>query len=187
MKAHVNLLVADLFGEERFPFQKVALPGTFLFLLAAILVGTMVEFQRARSLNQKLTALNGQRADIIQSISSLQAETAEILRQEDQAIEVNRARAVLLKRLEQERIHWSGLVQEMSHLVPEGVWLTLLESLEKRELRIVGFAQSHEGIARLVSELERSRYFQEIRLVYAEKKIEMGQTHVTFEVRSFIR
>jgi Tfp pilus assembly protein PilN len=200
MKAHVNLLVADLSGEDQFPFQKVALPGAFLFLILAMLGGTAVEFTRSRSLKDEIRTLNERRATITQALGNLKSETGEILRQAETAGGGNEAREQLLKQLERERIPWSGLMREVSFLVPDNVWLTRIEGIEDpkgekpfekvqsiKELKFVGFASSHRAITQWMSALEGSRYFGRVTLIFAKKDSGEGQSRWSYEIQAALR
>jgi Tfp pilus assembly protein PilN len=200
MKAHVNLLTADLFGGDRFPFQKVALPGAFLFLVLAILIGTAVEFTRSKSLKQEIRTLNERRATITQSLGHLKSESDEILRQAMTASEGNKTREDLLKQLERERIPWSNLMREVSFLVPDSVWLTRMEGVEDpnlqkpsekvqaiKEVKFVGFASSHMAVTQWMSALEGSRYFERVTLIFAKKDSGEGQSRWTFEIQAVLK
>jgi Tfp pilus assembly protein PilN len=204
MKAHVNLLVADLFGEDRFPFQKVVLPMSFSLLILAILAGTAVEFTRARHLKSEVRDLNQRRAIIAQSLDSIQSETGEVLRQADATSEGSKEQ--LIQKLQQIRIPWTDLLREVSLLIPDNVWLIRMEGVEAsqagsfsdaaqatdlnrsvNELKFVGFGTSHAAITQWMSALERSRYFRDVTLVYAEKKSDEGGVRVNFEIQAGLR
>jgi Tfp pilus assembly protein PilN len=200
MKAHVNLLVADLFGEDRFPFQKVVLPGAFFLLLLAILAGTALEFTRSQSLKEEVRGLNQRKAYITQSMDSIKLETDEILRQSEAASEGNKDSERLLQQLQRERISWATLMREVSVLIPDNVWLTRMEGVQEpqgenssepiksvKELKFVGFGASHMAITRWMSALERSRHFKDISLVFAEKKTDEGQPKVNFEIKVVLK
>ena len=195
MKVHVNLLIADLFGEDQFPFHKVVLPGAFLVLILAILGGTVVEFGRSKSMKQEVGELNARRATITQSLGSLRSETEDVLRQAESASEGFQTREQLLKQLEQERIPWFNLMREISFLVPDNVWLNSLEGVEDlsagkssdkrqtiKELKLEGFAASHMAIMQWMSALEGSRHFKHVRLIFAKKDPDEKQARVTFEM-----
>ncbi len=206
MKAHVNLLVADLFGEDRFPFHKVVLPGAFLLLILAILVGTAVESTRSRSLKGEIKDLNQRKAYITQSLDSIKSETGEVLRQAEATSEGNKEKEQLLQQLRQVHIPWADLLREVSVLIPDNVWLTRMEGVEEsqggnssdatksvdiaksvRELKFVGFGSSHMAVTQWMSVLEHSRYFKNVTLVYAEKKSDEGQPRVNFEIQAVLK
>lgn len=206
MKAHVNLLVADLFGEDRFPFQKVVLPGAFFLLLLAILAGTALEFTRSQSLKEEVRGLNQRKAYITQSMDSIKLETDEILRQSEAASEGNKTKEQLLQQLQQVHIPWTDLLREVSVLIPDNVWLTRMEGIEElqggnssdraqstdiaksvKELKFVGFGASHVAITRWMLALERSRYFRDVTLIFTEKRTDEGQSRVNFEIKAVLK
>jgi Tfp pilus assembly protein PilN len=206
VKAHVNLLVADLFGEDRFPFQKVVLPVSFLLLILSILAGTAVEFTRTQSLKTEIKDLNQRKAVVSQSLDSIRSETGEVLRQTEATTDANKERERLLQQLQQVRIPWADLLREVSVLIPDNVWLTRMEGVEEfqagsstgatqstdltksvNELKFVGFGASHMAITQWMSTLERSRYFRDVTLVYAEKKSDEGGVKVNFEIQATLR
>ncbi|MCI0529478.1 MAG: PilN domain-containing protein [Nitrospira sp.] len=202
MKTHVNLLVPDLFGEDQFPFQKVVLPVSFLFLVLAILAGTAVESTRSRSLKAGIKDLNQRKAYITQSLDSIKEETGEVLRQTEAAEGGSREKEQLLQQLQQVRIPWADLLREVSVLIPDNVWLTHMEGVEEpqggnssdavksidltksvRELKFVGFGTSHVAVTQWMSALERSRYFKDVTLVFADKKTDEERSRVNFEIQ----
>jgi Tfp pilus assembly protein PilN len=200
MKAHVNLLIADLFGEDQFPYHKVVLPGAFLVLILAILGGTVVEFGRSKSIKQEIDELNTRRTTITQSLGSLRSEAEEVLRQAQSASEGAKTREQLLRQLEQERIPWFNLMREISFLIPDDVWLNSMEGVEDlnggkspdknqitKGLRLKGFAASHTAIMQWMSALEGSRYFKQVRLVFTQKDVDEKQARVTFEMMVLLR
>jgi Tfp pilus assembly protein PilN len=200
MKAHVNLLVADLFGEDRFPFQKVALPASFLLLILAILTGTAVEFTRTQSLKKEMKDLNQRKAMITQSLDRIKSETGEVLKRAEATTDSNKEREQLLQQLEQVRVPWADLLREVSVFVPENIWLTRMEGIEElqdgnssgltqsvKELKFMGFGTTHTAITQWMLALERSRYFKNVVLVYAEKRTDEGWSKVNFEVQATLR
>ncbi|MGH7274586.1 MAG: PilN domain-containing protein [Nitrospiria bacterium] len=196
MKAHVNLLAPDLLGGERFLFQKVALPGAYFLLITAILAGIAVEVGKSKLLKKEIASLNERRVQTAESLAGLQS----VFRQGTAAREADEAKDQFMKQLDQERIRWSSLLQEMSALIPEKIWLNAMEGLEdlqggkitgiaqtEKEVKFVGFANSHTAIAELMSALERSQYVENVMLVHAEKTPEAGQIKVTFEIKVVLK
>ena len=196
MKAHVNLLAPDLLGGERFPFQRVALPGAYFLLIMAILAGTVVEVGRSQLLKKEMAKLNERQVQTAQSLAGLES----IFRQGSAAREADEAKDRFMKQLDQERIRWSSLLLEISALIPEEIWLNAMEGFEDpqggkitgiaqtvNEVKFVGFANSHTAISQLMSALERSRYVENVTLVHAQKIPEAGRIKVTFEIKAALR
>jgi Tfp pilus assembly protein PilN len=81
---------------------------------------------------------------------------------------------------------WDRILAELSLVVPDSIWLTLIESKETREaifLGIKGFSETQVGIAELISRLEASPYFYEVEIVFSQK----GEEYTTFELRTKIK
>ena len=210
MKAHVNLLLSDVLGGEGFPFQQVALPGAFFLLITVILVGSLAEVVRLKSLKMEVARLGERRGQLAQSLAELQSEVQGVLRQGSATTEADEAKLLLWKQLERERIPWSNLLQEMSILIPNGVWLTGMEGLVDsrgenpggkgssggapgepvrsiKEVRFVGFADSHAAITQMMLALEGSRHFEKVNLIQAEKKSDATQTSINFEIKGDLK
>jgi Tfp pilus assembly protein PilN len=206
MKAHVNLLVADLFGEDQFPFHKVVLPASFLLLILAILAGTAVEFTRTQSLKAELKELNQRKVYINQTLDNMKSETGEVLKQTEGTADRNKEKEQLLQQLQQVQIPWADLLREVSVFIPDNVWLARMEGIEElqggssseavrsidltksvKELKFVGFGASHTVITQWMSALERSRYFRNVTLIYAEKKTDEGGSKVNFEIQAVLK
>jgi Tfp pilus assembly protein PilN len=91
------------------------------------------------------------------------------------------------------RIPWSDVVREVSFIVPDGVWLTHMESLDAKPVgllstaagkavRFVGLAHSQADVNRFISSLERSPRYGAVSLVYAQKGAGEGVQGVSFEL-----
>ncbi len=75
---------------------------------------------------------------------------------------------------------WEAILSELSVVVPEAVWLELIESSDARHLRLKGYSKTQSDIARLIESLELSDYFDNIELVYSQK----GEKTTSFELRA---
>jgi hypothetical protein len=75
---------------------------------------------------------------------------------------------------------WDAVLAELSLVMPGGVWLEIVESSDARRLRLKGYSKSQSGIARLIEGLERSRYFGNVEIVFAQK----GEKALTFELKT---
>ncbi|MGD2081125.1 MAG: PilN domain-containing protein, partial [Nitrospirota bacterium] len=75
---------------------------------------------------------------------------------------------------------WEAILSELSIVVPEGVWLELIQSGGERHLRVKGYSKNQSDIARLIDSLERSDLFGGIELVYSRK----GEKATSFELRA---
>ncbi|MBI5286666.1 MAG: PilN domain-containing protein [Deltaproteobacteria bacterium] len=91
-----------------------------------------------------------------------------------------------------ERIYWSRVLRAITHLVPEGMWLTSLSThdLPKgtgKGIRFTGLALSNLHIARLIFAIENSPFFHKVSLSYSQKKEFKGREVYDFEITSELR
>lgn len=197
MKTHVNLISAGLFGEEPFPFQKAAVPLAFLALTVAILAGTGWEWFRMHFVERQIRDLQNRHAQTARALTAVRAETEMIFVEQSTAAAAARARSELIQKLNRDRIDWATLVQEISFVVPGNVWIQRIEGMREgkgnvvpgpdlkvRDIRIEGFARSYPDITFLMSELEQSRYFRNVSLIYAERKSTSAQRRINFELKA---
>jgi Tfp pilus assembly protein PilN len=98
-------------------------------------------------------------------------------------------RAALIQSLLEERVLWSEVFKQFSILVPKGLWFDSLEgntASKKAELKVRGGAYSYRTIAEFMLSMEKSGYFNNPQLSYAQKTTVQGQEVVNFEVTSGI-
>ena len=99
-------------------------------------------------------------------------------------------RAALIQSLLEERVLWSEVFKQFSQIVPKGLWFDSLEGNTagtKAEIRIKGGAYSYSSIAEFMFSMEKSGYFYNPQLSYAQKSTVQGQEVVGFEIRSGIQ
>jgi len=97
-------------------------------------------------------------------------------------------KAALIESLLEERVLWSEVFKQFSLLVPKGLWFDSLEgnTSNKAEIKIRGGAYAYRTIAEFMLAMERSGYFYNPQLSYAQKSIVQGQDVVGFEITSGI-
>ncbi len=78
---------------------------------------------------------------------------------------------------------WDAILAELSFVVPDTVWLEIIESSDASHLRLKGFSTSQADVAKLISRLERSHYFRNVEIVFSQK----GEQAITFELRTEIK
>lgn len=193
-RAHVNLLIADLgaaaglsLGRRLLP---LALAAPVVLLLAGYLQHAwtvyatgkqMQEFAAKRdALRQELVTLTGE----LQASEQTEAERADASRKQLEAL-----RGVL-----QGRIAWSDVLREVSFLVPDGLYLTALDSADDeggvlaangKRMRFAGFAPSHAVVTRFIAALEASEHFAHVALVYAQQG--EATDRIVFEIGARVR
>ena len=98
-------------------------------------------------------------------------------------------RAVLIQSLLDERVLWSEVFKQFSQIVPRGLWFDGLEgnTTGKVEIRIRGGALTYLAVAEFMGAMDKSGYFANPHLSYAQKAVIQGQEIVGFEIVSGIK
>jgi hypothetical protein len=93
-------------------------------------------------------------------------------------------KASLIQDILKERVEWSAVFKHLSVIVPKGLWFDYLEGIAdgKAEIKIKGGAFNYFSISDLMLTMERSGYFENPQLSYAQKVIVQGQDVVGFEI-----
>lgn len=91
-----------------------------------------------------------------------------------------------------ERIYWSGILKGITHLVPEGLWLTSLSTHELSKgtgkgIKFTGMALSNLEIAQFIFAMENSPIFGKVSLVYSQKKEFKGKEYYEFEITTELK
>jgi Tfp pilus assembly protein PilN len=189
MKESINLLIEEQAGGEKQSFQVLILPGLGLFLLVGLLVGTVLKAPRVAALRQEVEGLNKQREELNQSISRLAGFTS--VERQDTEGQQDRV-------LPGSPVVWSQLLRELGQRLPGTVWLTHVESYtlkgtdstgatDGKELRITGIAHAPGDVEGLLSAIEGSTLWNDVRLVYVQKMHEPSQEGMEFEVTARLK
>src|SRR5574337_1069310 len=95
----------------------------------------------------------------------------------------------LVQSLLEERVLWSEVFRQFSQIVPKGLWFDSLEgnTAGKAEIKIKGNAFNYLSIAEFMLAMEKSGYFNNPQLFYAQKSAVQGQEVVGFEIVSGIK
>jgi Tfp pilus assembly protein PilN len=190
MRQHINLLIAETEMGEGTDYKGPAIIITLFAPIVILLLAYGFEKRETAMLKKELANLTSKRDGVKMEIARLTGEIeATVGRREVVRVEEEK-RLDLIKRLVRERILWSEVMRELSHTVPEEVWLTNLESgnskrADRKEVRLVGLARSHLDLTRFITRLEGSNYFSDISLIYAQKG-EEPSGKVNFEVTGLI-
>ena len=176
IKDYINLLPQE--EKKPAPFATWGVLLALLFVL--VWLGMFGQQMRQyRSLQRRLSTLNAQR---------------QVLRHEEDALRkelevvspsgMTRDKAALIQDILQERVLWSEVFKQLSHIVPTGLWFDCLEGIAdgKAEIRIKGGAFNYISIADLMASMEKSGYFEHPLLSYAQKTVVQGQDVVGFEI-----
>jgi Tfp pilus assembly protein PilN len=194
MKSHINLVAREiLFDEKPFPFKEVAVP---MALGAAVVILVLVSLGyvwRVSVLKKEVREFAVQRDKTQQELARLNGEIVSLAGQTEMSREAAAQQLEAMRDLLKTRIPWSDVVREVSFIVPEGVWLTQLESLDSKPdgilssatgktVRFIGVAHSQTAVNRFISSLERSPRYGSVSLVYAQKGGGEGVQGVGFEL-----
>jgi Tfp pilus assembly protein PilN len=98
-------------------------------------------------------------------------------------------RAALVKSLLDDRVLWSEVFKQFSQIVPRGLWFDGLEgnTAGKVEIRIKGGAFTYLAVAEFMSAMDKTGYFANPQLSYAQKAVVQGQDVIGFEIISGIK
>jgi Tfp pilus assembly protein PilN len=194
MKSHINLVSREiLFEEKPFPFKQVAVPMALSAAVILLILASLGYAWRVRVLNKEVRGLAIQRDKTQQELARLNGEIGGLTQQ----TQTNQASAAqqreAMRDLLKNRIPWSDVVREVSFMVPEGVWLTQMESFDSKPaglfppatgktVRFIGVAQSQAAVNHFISALERSPRYGSVSLVYTQKGGGEGVQGVSFEL-----
>lgn len=148
----INLLSAKVSGKKSFTFLpgggllKYAAAAAVLFFFTAYMVVVYVK----KDYKQKLALEN--------------EHFAKLTAMADIAGEID-----VLKHLDDERCEWKGVLDEISRLIPDGVWITTLTANKKGEINITGRSLSNQLIAGFLTNLSNSVLFKNVALISMNK------------------
>lgn len=75
-----------------------------------------------------------------------------------------KAKLKLVERLQQGRFYSLKTMLALSRAIPNNVWLTNVED-KNGQLRFLGYGESNEAVAQFLRQLDRSDYFNNVRLL----------------------
>lgn len=175
-KDYINLL-----PQEKKKPSLFATKG-FLLVLLFILVWLGVLGQQAWqywTLLDRLATQDAQKQGLQQQADLLRKELAVV-----SPTGMTKDKAALIQDILKERVQWSAVFKHLSILVPEGLWFDYLEGIAdgKAEIKVKGGAFNYFSISDLMLSMERSEYFVDPQLSYAQKVVVQGQDVVGFEI-----
>jgi Tfp pilus assembly protein PilN len=179
MKEHINLFQPDILeGRVRgeVSAQKLLFPVS-LFLLIFLFAGFHIQDGKKQIMLQKeVENIIQQRDQLRQQIESL---TGVPVSEGLQSV------GILDDPELREKIVWSRLLQQVSLVVPEGVWITQFENATGQTVQFSGFGSSHQKVTELIASLEASRYFQDVLLEFSRQNA--GEKKVDFSIHTRLR
>ena len=87
------------------------------------------------------------------------------------------------------RTPWAKIFQEMTLLIPPGIWLENLKNTVvdgQERLSLIGLAPSQKQLVSFFGSLENSYYFRDITIKYAEKQVDTAPSLYRFEFECLI-
>jgi Tfp pilus assembly protein PilN len=166
MKEHINLFQPDLLegtAKAKSPRKKQWIGASFGALFVLLVVFYIQDEKKQILLKREVDTILQQRQQLQQQMAALAS--AALPGEEAQRFLTEGA---LLK----ERVAWSGVLVEVSKVVPEGVWITGLENNATQGVRFDGFAVSYQKVTDLMSALEASPMFQDVLLDFSRQNPE---------------
>lgn len=181
-KAHINLFQPELFEgrpRKRGSIQKRLFPflaGILLFLFAGFYIQ---EGKKEILLRKEIEQIQRQRDQLRQQMETLAAASSPLDRMKTLGDPMSADPGLT------ERVPWSRLLQEVSWVVPEEVWITELEKEMEQGIRFSGFALSSQKVTHLMASLEKSSYFQDVLLEYTRQS--PGDRKVDFSIHARLK
>jgi Tfp pilus assembly protein PilN len=183
MKEHINLFQPDILDGKvggRPSIQKVLLP-VLLLLLIFLFAGFHIQDGKKQIMLQKeVENILQQRDQLRQQMDRLVGSSSSIPEKGNlQGVGILNDPAL------KEKVVWSRLLQEVSLVVPEGIWMTQFENPTGQTVQFSGFASSHQKVTDFIASLEASRYFQDVLLEFSRQN--PAEKRVDFSVHAHLR
>lgn len=186
----INLIPDDIRAEWRLKGVRKALLAAALLYLAAL--GAVYMSQRSR-----ISSIRAERAAALAEKEDLISRSAEFLELTRKYREIQQAESGLRKKLSLasditgKRVSWSTVLKRLSHDMPAVVWLRSLSTSDVqgagKKVRFLGSSTSNRGITDFVFTLENTAYFQDVALLYSQKRDFKSGTVYDFEVSALLK
>ena len=182
MKREINLITEDLIQGSLDQVKPKWVAGWLIFLVIG-----MIWLILSREIEIRKVKLETDRMNV--NLSRLIKEEEEL----NQFIQKNGMADP--ETFQRETIPWTVILPLIGSMVPEGTWLNSLEGgiikTDKetpavKEIKLIGFSNSHAPITLLLSRLEREPLFSQIRLVFTKKESSPEDHYVHFEMKGKI-
>lgn len=207
MIEHINL-IPDEIRERKEAGQKRPLIIIFLifyffglgavyFYQKAKINGRLDNLEQIKKQNNELIAQNTRYKEAIERIGLVQKKEEDI-----------KKRLEVIDSILQGRIYWSGILRGITHIIPDGIWLTSLstydltdaskasapragqlpaESIRGKGVKVTGTALSNSRIAEFIFAIENSQFFGNVLLAYSQKRELQGKDLYDFEITADLK
>jgi Tfp pilus assembly protein PilN len=175
-KEYINLL-----PREEKKRRRAVSTGFLLFLVFVLLWLAVLGWQMnaAWKLKKRLASLAANKQALQQEVGALYKELGI-----STSPGASQDKAALINSFLNERVSWSAVFKQFSIIVPKGLWFDSLEgnASDRAEIRIRGGAFNYLSVAEFMLAMEKSGYFENPQLAYAQKAVVQGQDVIGFEI-----
>ena len=156
----------------RFQFTIFVLVFIFVFVFLALLNASLVK--RDKKIDKE--------KDLVKArIAELEAKVGEIEQLKKERAKLEQKLAVIVD-LDKGRLRASYILDELSQLIPEKMWIEVLDKSGKT-IKIAGVALDNDTIANFMEELGRSKKFTDVDLEVTEQINRGGMKLMRFTLR----
>lgn len=158
-----------------------------LYLAGLAGIGVLYEKRYITAVNT-LTSLNYQKNQLL-----FQEQSAGRILERINQIQIRRSKdrnlVKVLNDLVERRIEWSGVMAQITHIVPDGVWLQTMSSTGEgraRRVQFRGMGTNNQWVARFLFYLENHPDFSDVKLEYS-RLTKIGEKELfSFEVNALL-
>ena len=141
----------------------------------------LAKVERLRIERDNIIIQNMRYKDAIEKITQAQKREEDIKKRLD-----------IISSLLEGRVYWSELLKNITHLVPDEVWLTSLSTYDAprgtgKGVKFNGTAAWNSGIAEFVFAVENSRFFGNVQLGYSQKRELKERDIYDFEITADLK
>lgn len=183
MKEHINLFQPDILEGKvagDISTQKLLFPLSLLLLIFLFAGFHIQDGKKQIMLQKEVEHMLHQRDQLRRQMEALMS--GSISAAEGKSLQAN---TIFDDPELKERVAWSRLLQEISLVVPEGIWITALENATGQTVQFSGFASSHQKVTDLIASLESSRSFQDVLLEFSRQN--PSEKRVDFSIHTRLR
>lgn len=162
------------------PIPSILIPGIVITAITLIVLGAFTVY-----LNGRVSDLKADKAVKEEALRQLQAKLKEVANYERDN-ELFREKNRIIEQLRKNQSVPLRLLDEVSELLPRGVWLTSLTD-KGGTINIQGFAFTNPDIVRYVQNLKGSKYIREVSLLESRQTkvedISVYRFQMTFKMK----
>ena len=160
--------------------KTLILPQPFIYGIAALLLAVIVAIPITLYMNSRISDIETDIFTKQKRLNELQVVLQKIATYESDNMEVKR-KASIIEQLKKNQIVPLVLLDEVSEVLPKGVWLTKLSDKE-RFISIEGYAHSNSDLVGYVQKLKGLKFFQDVMLVESRQQDLEGITLYKFKL-----